>query len=308
MFKTKPVKIDTLGDYLKKVREKLNMDIKTVSLLTQIKPIYLQQLESGEFDKLPADVYTRGFLKNLSQLYHLPEQALIEQYEKEHGFAHAHSQRAKLNISRFKFTPKTIIFLVSGLLFLGAVIYVASEIGSVLTPPKLEVTEPAADNTIEGNSIVVSGVAEIGSDVTINNQAVLLDQNGEFNENVILGSGLNVVEVTAKNKFNKISTITRTINAQIPQVTPAANNPVNVVINVGPNPAWVSIESDGIVVSRGTMLAGSSKTFSAKEDIVVTSANAGSTQVIYNGQDLGKLGREGEVIRNVEFSSTSNSN
>ena len=94
LFKSKIVKIDTLGDYLKKIREKLNMDIKTVSILAQIKPIYLENLEAGAFDKLPADVYIRGFLKNLSQLYHIEEQALIEQFEKEHGFAAAHQRRA----------------------------------------------------------------------------------------------------------------------------------------------------------------------------------------------------------------------
>ena len=56
-----------------------------------------------------------------------------------------------------------------------------------------------------------------------------------------------------------------------------------------------------MVVSRGTMLSGSSKSISAAKEILLTSSNAGSTKVIYNGKDLGKLGRPGEVIRNVEF-------
>ena len=69
LFKTKAVKIDTLGEYLAQIRNQLNLDLKTVSLLTQIKPSYIEHLEIGEYHSLPADVYIRGFLKNFSTLY-----------------------------------------------------------------------------------------------------------------------------------------------------------------------------------------------------------------------------------------------
>jgi len=304
LFKSKPIKIDTLGEYLKNIREKLNLDIKTVSLLTQIKPVYLENLEAGKYENLPAEVYIRGFLKNLSAVYRIEEQVLVDQFEKEHGFAKAHERRAALNVPKIWFTPRTTIIVSSVVVLLAAVGYVGSQISSVLTPPKLSVVEPASDESITGNSIVVSGTAEIGADVSINDQAVLLDQNGQFNENVILSDGLNQIEIVAKNKFNKVSTVVRKINAQVQKATVATVVlPINLTIQIGPNPAWVSVEADGVTVQRGTMLAGSSKTISAKDDIVLTTANAGSTQVIYNGKDLGKLGRDDEVIRNVEFSS-----
>jgi len=150
---------------------------------------------------------------------------------------------------------------------------------------------------------VVSGIAEIGADVSINNQAVLTDSSGQFTENLILSPGLNVIEVQASNKFGKISKVARTINSTVDQTKVLPASVVNVTVNVGPNSAWVYIEADGVVVQRGTMLAGSSKIVQAKNEIILTSADAGSTDVTYNGKDLGKLGRDGEVIRNVEFSS-----
>jgi hypothetical protein len=116
---------------------------------------------------------------------------LIEQFEKEHGFTSAHTQRAVLHPQRVWFTPRTIIIIASVLVFLAAFGYVASQISSVLTPPKLGDRGTDSDETVSGNSIVVSGNAEIGSDVSINDQAVFLDQNGQFNENVILSEGLN---------------------------------------------------------------------------------------------------------------------
>jgi hypothetical protein len=305
LFVTKAIKIDTLGDYLLKIREQLNFDIKTISILTQIKPKYLESLEKGKWDDLPSDVYIRGFIKSLARVYNLEEQTLIEQYEKEHGFTP--KARPKIETkTKLNFTPKTIIVLVS--LFLGvlAVGYVANQIRSVLAPPVLELNEPGEDLTIKGNTLVVAGRAEVGADVTINEQIVLSDRNGEFTESLVLSPGLNVIEVVARNKFNKESKVTRRINTEIPQVATvvAPEFPVVVIIEIGPESAWVYMEADGIVVQRGTMLPGSTKTISAKEEILLTSANAGSTKVNYNGKDLGVMGRAGEVIRNVEFTST----
>ena len=303
LFKIKAVKIDTLGDYLRQVRKTLNLDLKTVSLLTQIKPSYLELLEAGDYHKLPADVYIRGFLKSLANFYHVQEQILIDQYEKERGFETATAISKFQLPSNFNLTPRTIIISTSLLVAMLAIGYIVYEIRSVLVPPYLSVNEPSSDTTIDGNSILVAGRGEIGGEVFINNQPVLIDQQGQFNETLLLSPGLNVVEITEKNKFNKVSKITRQITSKASEETaPPVNAAVELTVNIGPNSAWVNIEADGVVVERGTMLAGSSKTVSAKNEIVLTSANAGSTKIIYNGKDLGVMGREGEVLRNVQFS------
>jgi hypothetical protein len=302
LFKTKAVKIDTLGEYLSQIRHQLNLDIKTVSILTQIKPSYIEQLEAGDYISLPADVYIRGFLKSLATFYHIKEQLLIDQYEKERGFEAPKPKDMALE-QKFSLTPKTLILGLSLLVGLGALGYVGNQIRSVLVPPYLSLEEPSSDQSITGNSIVFSGKAEPGAEVFINNQPVILDSLGQFTENLLLSPGLNIIEVTEKNKFNKVSKITRQITSQ-PQTAPVPpKQAINLTINIGPESAWVYMESDGVVVQKGTMLAGSSKTLSAKGEIILTSADAGSTQVIYNGKDLGKLGRSGEVIRNVQFSS-----
>lgn len=301
MFKTKPVKIDTLGEFLAETRKQLNYDIKTVSILTQIKPVYLESLEAGKWNELPADVYVRGFLKSLSGLYRTEEQLLIDQYEKEHGFE-PKSDKKKPPEGKFVFTPRTIIIAITILLSVSAILYVGSQINSVLAPPKLDLIEPAGDVTVKGNSLLVAGRAEVGADVLINEQLVLANRDGEFSENLALSPGLNVVEVVVRNKFNKQSTQVRRINAEVTEPALAEPSmPVNVTIEIGPNSAWIYLEADGVVVSRGTMLPGSTKTVSAKNEVLLTSADAGSTKVIYNGKDMGKLGRDGEVVRNVEF-------
>jgi cytoskeletal protein RodZ len=130
LFKTKTVKIDTLGEYLMSVRNQLNLDVKTVSILAQIKPSYLESLEAGDYAKLPAEVYIRGFLKSLSQLYHIKEQILTDQYEKERGLEPVAVAIVAKNQKLFAFTPRTIIIGVSALLGLAALLYIGNEIRS----------------------------------------------------------------------------------------------------------------------------------------------------------------------------------
>ncbi len=300
LFKTKPVKIDTLGEYLQQVRKQLNLDIRTVSILAQIKPVYLEDLEAGAYSKLPADVYIRGFLKSLADFYRIKEQVLIDQYEKERGFE-AVPLVSKEKIVSMSLTPRTLIIGTSLLVALVAVVYVGFEIRSVLAPPYLSLNEPGDNLSVDGNSILVSGTGEIGAEVYINNQPVLTDQNGEFTETLLLSPGLNIIEVTEKNKFNKVSKITRQVTSAAVVEKPQTPEAVNLTIEIGPNSAWVNLQADGVVVARGTMLTGVTKTISAKSEIVLTTANAGSTKIIYNGKDLGVLGREGEVIRNISF-------
>lgn len=303
IFKIKEVKIDTLGEYLASVRKQLNLEIKTVGLLTHIRLSYLQALESGDYSKMPADVYVRGFLKSLASFYHIKEIILIDQYEKERGFE---SEQVIINPVGFKawsLTPKTLVLIVSSFLGLFAVIYVAVQIRSVLAAPFLEVREPGDNLVVLDNTIVVSGRAEPGAELFLNNQPVLTDSSGQFNETLVLGNGLNVIEILERNKFGRESRVIRQVTAQVLPNNPSEEQSINLVVNIGPEPTWVFLEADGVVVQRGTMLAGASKAVMARDLIVLTSADAGSTQVIYNGQDLGRLGRSGEVIRNVEFSS-----
>lgn len=304
LFKTKAVKIDTLGQYLAEIRNQLNMDIKTVSMLTQIKPIYIEGLEAGDWKKLPSEVYVRGFLKSLASVYRIKEELLTQQFEKEYGFTPRITHHASRITNRINFTPRTVIVGAALAILFLSVGYVGSQIRSVLAPPLLEVSEPPADAVISGNNLIISGRAEVGAEVSINNQSVLTDKNGLFTENIILSQGINILEIKARNKFNKESIIIRQISAETPKNPVAEASPVNVVVEIGPESAWVYMEVDGAVVQRGTMLPGSSKTVSAKNEVLLTTANAGATKVIYNGKDLGLLGRSGEVVRNVEFSST----
>ncbi|MBC7224774.1 MAG: DUF4115 domain-containing protein, partial [Anaerolineae bacterium] len=59
---------------------------------------------------------------------------------------------------------------------------------------------------------------------------------------------------------------------------------------------WVEVDADGERVFRGFMVEGDEETFYADERLQVHLGNAGVVRVIANGQDMGYLGTEGEVV------------
>lgn len=50
------------GDFLRKIREYKNVTIERMADMTKISKTYIRNIEDEDYSKLPADVYTRGFV------------------------------------------------------------------------------------------------------------------------------------------------------------------------------------------------------------------------------------------------------
>jgi cytoskeleton protein RodZ len=59
---------------------------------------------------------------------------------------------------------------------------------------------------------------------------------------------------------------------------------------------WVSVSADGKTLFRGTLAAGESKTFAAKENARMRIGNAGGLDVGFNGTPTGSLGSNGQPV------------
>jgi cytoskeleton protein RodZ len=67
---------------LKERRNELGRELKEIAELTRIKCAYLKSIEEDEFEKLPVEVYTRGYIKEYAQFLGIPADIALEPYEK----------------------------------------------------------------------------------------------------------------------------------------------------------------------------------------------------------------------------------
>ena len=59
---------------------------------------------------------------------------------------------------------------------------------------------------------------------------------------------------------------------------------------------WVSVKVDGKDVFEGTMEKGKTESWKGKENVAIVAGNAGAVTLKLNGQDLGKAGKDGQVV------------
>ncbi|HEY3374146.1 MAG TPA: RodZ domain-containing protein [Candidatus Aquicultor sp.] len=72
---------DLIGETLLEARTKLGKSIKEVEFDTKIRARYIESLENNDFTRLPADIYTQGFLKSYAVYLGLDPEPLIQQYK-----------------------------------------------------------------------------------------------------------------------------------------------------------------------------------------------------------------------------------
>lgn len=315
VFETKKIQIETLGEYLLEVRTSLGFSIAEVSEKTSIKAQYLQSLEAGKFNNLPADVYIYGFLKKLAQLYALEQETLISQYKKEKGISvsqaksteeRVHSQARKWLLG-IVITPRSVS-ISGGALFIAATLgYIIFQVISINKTPDLVIYEPQDRQVVSSSAIQVRGKTDPGTKLFINDQSVFVTSTGEFEAQVGLSNGPKDLNFVAQNKFDKSSTKTITI---IGNVTGTEQQKAEVGVDLTisfSSPVTLTYTIDAVLPQTVMFKAGEEKKLTARDKIFITTSDAGSTRVVYNGQDLGALGNAGERLENVPFFKESDS-
>lgn len=306
-FTRKKVESLTLGEKLKKLRGDFRMSLSEISKVTKIQVKYLEFLENGEYNKLPADVYVRGFLRSYARYLNIDEQAFIKLYERErHIQANLSKERVKntfhvknLNISSLVITPRSLILVMIFLLVAGAFFYIFREFQSFAGVPRLVISSPASGSTVETNEVVVQGKTDKGAQVTINNQSVFVGSDGDFSEKIILQGGLNTMTIVAVNRFDKAKSETISVEAKYtPSTTENKDEPAkanisesfHIDVSVHTAPTKIVLEADGNIVFSGMLKVGEVQTISAKEIAKIHSENEARTFVRFNGANEEQLG------------------
>jgi len=79
--------VTPVGDQLRAERERRGQALEQVSDATRIKEVYLDALERHAWEALPADVFTRGYLRTYAHYLGLNEEHLLRAYARERRIA-----------------------------------------------------------------------------------------------------------------------------------------------------------------------------------------------------------------------------
>ena len=203
-----------LGFRLKEVREQKLLSPKMVAQKLNINLQYLLDIESDRFDRLPAGLYSKNYIREYAKLLGFPpaeiKKWLKQNLEQINENSDPFSQKV-LSRKQFIAFPRLTKNILLSLLFLACLLYLGLYFKKIVFPPKLEIYQPDRNLKISENFIEIRGKTEAEAEVQINGETVLNNNNGYFSTNINLKKGVNNILIKAQKKYSSENTVLRQI-------------------------------------------------------------------------------------------------
>ncbi len=263
-----------VGAQLKLAREKARLSLGDVSTQLLITKKRLSELESDNYEQLPAKVFVVGYIKKYAALLKLDEKSLIDAYENNCANTDSDDQSFLVSESPAKITldknifgkhqspPKWIIpALVFGMAFavlLGTMFFTGDkEPEKLKTPEKIKTI---VDEIVVENAESVSAIQGEQTDTKI--EAVNLDS-------------VNVVDVGDAVKNTVVEN------------SPAAQKRIDSLSFSFAEECWLNVkEVEGNVIYSGTATAGSTINLEGRGPFEIMVGNAAAASLLVNGEPV----------------------
>lgn len=206
----------TLGRKFKKARKRLKLDLLEVELLIKIRTKYLEALEADNYNSLPADTYTKGFIIRYAKLLKLDENKALAEYLKQRSLLIS-SEIDCLNPNKsfreikFIFTPRFFAPILISMVAISLFVYLGFQINGFAAAPELLISSPENNSVLVKENIEIKGATSQQAEIYINEQKVQVATDGTFVTDYKLLPGINVIQVMSRNKANKEKSLTYTV-------------------------------------------------------------------------------------------------
>jgi hypothetical protein len=172
---------------------------------------YFEALLAGEFKKLPAAPYVRGYIYKIAPLIEMDGGELWALYKKENQLK-VSGPNDNLPSNRFALKSRKIKYIVwAGFAALLVLVYVFFNLSGLTGTPTLEVFYPQEELTLAHSpTIRVGGVIEPRDRVLINGSFMRTD-DGRFDVEFPLREGLNTITFSVKRMLGKEITAMRQV-------------------------------------------------------------------------------------------------
>lgn len=205
----------SIGQQFVEERQKKGLSISEVARATKIREEFLCAIEKGDYKKLPSSAYAYGFVRNYAKFLGLPVDRSLAIFRREFDdkktfdvLPRGLSDPKKYNVSKVKFGRSAILIGFLAVLVLGFLLF---QYRSALFNPSLKINYPTENATINSLTIEVRGKTDPDTTLTIGNEVVSIDDNGNFKKQITVFPGSTSINFRVENKFGKVTQTERRI-------------------------------------------------------------------------------------------------
>ncbi|NTV31229.1 helix-turn-helix domain-containing protein [candidate division WWE3 bacterium] len=204
------------GDILKEERIRQELTLDEIARRTKVRKEFLELIENGQYDKLPSQVYIRGFISSYATSLGLDADKVIPFYRRERKKVESSSESTNIPQpiaqQKFRLTPGKILMAIVSVALTAFLIFLFIQYRNYAGAPVLIVDSPINNSSTTDSNIEVTGKADSETEVTINGEIVPLKIDGSFQVSFSLNDGINRIRIIATSKLGKKNVIERVID------------------------------------------------------------------------------------------------
>ncbi len=201
----------TVGEVLKKAREEKRYSLYKLEERTKIKKEYIEAIEKAQWEKLPEFTVVSGFVKNIAAELGVDEKETAALLRRDYPPKDVTINPKPDVKKKFTWNPR-ITFVASIIIVLILILgYLGFQYTNFIKPPKLEVYEPQQGMIVESQTVKIVGMVDPESTVVINNQPILINEDGKFEVEIDIGKDTKDLVVVATSRSGKETIVRRDI-------------------------------------------------------------------------------------------------
>jgi len=204
----------TIGQIIKTARIEKRFSLKKLEEVTKIKSTFIESIEKENWQVLPSFTTVLGFVKSVSAALGIDEKVAVATLKRDYPPNKISINPKPDAVTRFSWSPKLTFILGISLVILSILGYLTFQYIRFISPPPVTVESPIDGQVVTGNSLMVFGTTEPDAKITVDNQPVLVDDDGKFSTTIGVTPETSQIVIVASSRSGKERTISRKITVQ----------------------------------------------------------------------------------------------
>lgn len=205
----------TIGQLLKEKREERYITTHYLEKSTKIKASFIELIENDDWENLPPFPTVLGFVKSLAKALNVDENTAVAVLKRDYPPKKDNKVVPKPDVkAKVYWGPKMTFGLgvfVALLLFFG---YLGFQYYKFTSPPTLTLESPIEGQVVDKKEVTVFGKTDNDVQLLVNNQPVMVADDGRFTVNLEVSENTKEISVIATSRSGKVSEIHRKIEVK----------------------------------------------------------------------------------------------
>jgi len=295
-----------LGQWLRDARQAKGLSLEQAEAKTRIRAKFLVALEEGNDGDLPAEIYTRGFVRNYALFLGLDPTEALEKYtsrdasRRDNGpglFRPLEVALSRTTIGRLRGRLVLLLLIAAAL---TASLW-AWRTGRLVWPPPFALFQPrpSAAATPSPSHTPTLTLQPTATATERRTATVELTATPPASPTATSGAlpGPTSTPTPTATVEQATAQPTAELTAESPTASATLEAGAGVTLSVTiTEENWVEVALDSINSFRGLLTPGAEQSWQAQREIILRLGNAGGAEVTVNGEFLGTLGDRQQVV------------